>query len=421
MTSPSFRKAILRSKVRSFALFLLVLMTIRAAQAQTFTVLHSFSGPDGYGPEAGLTLDAAGNLYGTTTHGGSQNCGDGGCGTVFKLTHHPSGWILTTLYEFQGGADGAWPRAGVVFGPDGSLYGTTEYGYGAVFNLRPSTNFCRSVTCPWTLTVLHSFTNGADGNTPGYGNLVFDQQGSVYGTTEGGGTFGAGTVFELTHSSGGWSKTVLYNFLTDQSIECSPLGGVIFDGAGNLWGATIGCGGQYGAVYKLSRSGPGWTATLVHQFLDTPYGSTPDGAFPLSSLTLDSTGNIYGTTESGPPAPTCPGLGTVFEINTAGQFSTLHFFPSGSGPECMYESGLLGPVSLDAQGNLYGTQYAEAYGDYGGVYKGGSQGWSELENFPQDSGGLPRGNVAFDANGNIYGTTSLNGPGSGGGVWEITP
>jgi len=396
------------------------------AQSQTYTILHSFSGPDGYNPEAGVTLDAAGNVYGTTFHGGSQNCSNG-CGTVFKLTHRSGGWVLTTLYEFQGGSDSAWPNAGVTIGPDGTLYGTTLgddgglYGYGTVFNLRPPDHICHSVSCPWTMTVLYSFSGGDDGGTPGYGNLVFDRQGNIYGTTANGGDFLAGTVFEVMHSNGGWTESVLYSFLSNPSVECTPLGGVIFDRSGNLWGTTSGCSSQFGAVFELSPSDSGWTASLVHAFHDTLSGGSPDGTTPLASLTLDSSGNLYGTTVQGPPDPNCPALGTVFEINTAGDFATLHFFPSIPQPECMYESGLLGPVSVDTQGNLYGTQYGEAYGAYGGVFERGPLGWSELVNFSADTGTLPWGGVALDASGNLYGTASGAGPGGGGVVWEITP
>lgn len=401
----------------------LAVITGNTAQAQTLTILHTFSGPDGYDPQAGVTLDAAGNLYGTTNSGGSQNCAGGsGCGTVFKLTHRSGGWVLTSLHEFQAGSDGAFPDAGVVFGPDGTLYGTTDsggpYGRGTVFNLRPPANVCHAVSCPWTETVLYSFTGGSDGDIPGAGNLVFDQQGNVYGTTQGGGRYGQGTVFELTRFNKGWTESVIYNFGTNQDVQCGPIGGVIFDRSGNLWGTDSGCNveGEFGTVFELTPSGSGWTATLIHAFQDTFNGNTPDGAFPFASLTLDSSGNFYGTTLIGPPDPSCPSLGTVFEVNAAGEFSTLHFFPPGSGPECMNEVGLTGAVSLDAQGNLYGTQYATPSG-YGGVFEGGPLGWSELEIFPVNSGGLPFGGVALDANGNVYGTTSTNGPD----VWEITP
>ena len=396
------------------------------AQAQTLTVLHVFTGPDGADPQAGVTLDSAGNLYGTTYRGGALYCAGGsGCGTVFNLTHNSSGWVLTTLHAFEAGSDGAFPEADVVFGPDGTLYGTTVnggHGNGTVFNLRPPPTVCRSVSCSWTETVLYRFTGGSDGSTPRSGSLVFDRQGNIYGTTQGGGIYGLGTVFELTQSNGGWTESVIYNFGTDQSLQCSPIGGVIFDRSGNLWGtAAGGCNNQeLGVVFELTPSGSGWTASLIHAFQDTLAGNTPDGAGPFASLTLDSSGNFFGTTITGPPYPACPALGTVFEINAAGQFATLHFFPSPSKPDCDEEIGLTGPVTLDAQGNLYDTQYSEPYGNYGGVFKGSALGWFELENFPVDGGGLPFGSVALDAAGNLYGTTSTN-AGTRGDVWEITP
>src|SRR5579871_210826 len=275
-SSRPFSRQTLQRSLRATACLLLVIGVVAviatiAAQAQTYTVLHTFTGPDGYNPQAGVTLDAAGNLYGTTNRGGSQNCAGGsGCGTVFKLTHHSDGWVLTTLHAFQAGNDGAFPEAAVVFGRDGTLYGTTDnggtYGRGTVFNLRPPATFCQSVSCPWTETVLHIFTGGADGDTPRSGSLVFDQQGNIYGTTQGGGLYGQGTVFELTPSNGGWMESVIYNFGTNQDVQCQPLGGVIFDRSGNLWGTDTGCNveGQFGTVFKLTRSGSGWTATLIH-------------------------------------------------------------------------------------------------------------------------------------------------------------
>jgi uncharacterized repeat protein (TIGR03803 family) len=159
-----------------------------AAQAQTFKVLHTFTGgADGGYPYAGLTMNRAGNLYGTAGGGGNTggNCGNTGCGTVFKLAHVGSGWVFTPIYSFTGGNDGSTPEAGVVFGPDGSLYGTTgyggQYGNGIVFNLKPSPTACKAALCPWTEIVLYSFPAG-DSPLP-LGDVVFDQVGNLYGST----------------------------------------------------------------------------------------------------------------------------------------------------------------------------------------------------------------------------------------------
>ena len=173
---------------------LLVLLTPQPAQAQTFKVIYNFTGgQDGGAPGAGLTMDRAGNLYGTATGGGSS-----GNGTVFKLSHKGSGkgsgWVLAPLYSFQGGNDGATPIARVIFGPDGSLYGTTTYGgiqgcrfgydtCGTVFKLQPPPVACKTALCPWTETVLYRFTGGSDGGHPQNGDLLFDQSGTLYGTT----------------------------------------------------------------------------------------------------------------------------------------------------------------------------------------------------------------------------------------------
>jgi uncharacterized repeat protein (TIGR03803 family) len=140
------------------------------AQAQTFTVLHNFTGPEGARPPAGLTMDQAGNFYGTASLGGYTGGGCyNGCGTVFKLTRKNSGWVLSRIYAFTG-PDGAIPQSRVIIGPDGSLYGTTTYegaeGAGVVFNLRPPVAACKSALCPWTETVLYSFQGGSDGLHP---------------------------------------------------------------------------------------------------------------------------------------------------------------------------------------------------------------------------------------------------------------
>jgi uncharacterized repeat protein (TIGR03803 family) len=216
-----------------------------AAHAETWTVIHSFSGPDGSGPSAGLTMDAAGNLYGTASQGGTHNQG-----AVFKLTHKSSGWIFTPLYSFSG-PDGSYPSSRVMIGPDGTLYGTTTYGgaagYGAVFRLQPPAGFCHSFQCPWTETVLYSFQGGSNGKEPAYGDLVFDQQGNIYGTALEGGIngsncygLGCGVVYKLTRSGNSWTYSLVYSFLGGDD-GAAPYAGVIRDAAGNLYGIVEWC------------------------------------------------------------------------------------------------------------------------------------------------------------------------------------
>jgi uncharacterized repeat protein (TIGR03803 family) len=199
----------------------LALGTALSAAAQTFRVIHTFSGSvDGSTPNATMVMDQAGNLYGTTSYGGAQPA-NAGSGIVFKLAQRNSSWILTPFYTFQGGSDGAYPGAGVVIA-NGVLYGTTSLGgnpgcpagmgCGTVYQLQPQARACPSVLCPWIKTVLYRFTGGQDGANPGYGQLTFDHSGNIYGTTGGGGDVGSGVVYDLTYLSGGWQESVLYSF-----------------------------------------------------------------------------------------------------------------------------------------------------------------------------------------------------------------
>lgn len=419
-----------------------VLTIITGAQlwAQAGTVLHAFSGPDGIEPWAGVTLDSVGNLYGTTAAGGASNpdcpagISDSGCGTVYKLTHKGSAWTLAQLYNFKGGSDSAYPISSVVFGPDGALYGTTQgappyiygptsctqNGCGSVFRLTPPATVCKSVSCPWTKTTLYSFTGGVDGSLPGLGSLVFDASGNIYGTTQFGGAYGAGVVYEVSRSGSGWTETVLYSF-SGHDDGGTPVGGVVFDPSGNLYGTTE-FGGTLndGTVFQLSPSASGWSQTVLHSFLDQTNGNTPDGAYPQASLVFHNS-ILYGTTAYGPGNDY---LGTVFVVNPAeqgGYFATVNGFLYLGGVQ---SPGPLGPVTLDAAGNVYGSQY-ESAGGSGGVYE---IVWAPptfpilgLLSFNGDNGDGPVGNIVFDAHGNLYGTASAVGPNYGGVVWELTP
>jgi len=155
-------RTILRAATGALALAIVFALTIvasQSAQGQTFAVLHSFTGgQDGATPKAGVTMDGAGNLYGTAYAGGA------GYGTVYRLKRSGSNWLFNPLYSFTGGSDGANPEARVIFGRDGALYGTTSAGgndYGTVFKLRPSASACKAALCLWTLTLLYGFEAGA--------------------------------------------------------------------------------------------------------------------------------------------------------------------------------------------------------------------------------------------------------------------
>ncbi|MGC2111634.1 MAG: choice-of-anchor tandem repeat GloVer-containing protein [Candidatus Korobacteraceae bacterium] len=406
------------------AMVVAVLMIVAATQmeAQTLTVLHTFTGNgDGGVPFAGLTIDQAGNFYGTTSIGGA------GYGTVFKLTHLGSSWILSTLYAFQGGNDGGYPYARVVFGRDGALYGTTSgygnnAGYGTVFRLTPPSHPCRSINCPWTETVLYPFAGGADGADPGYGDLAFDAAGNIYGTTMFGGGEGGncspydncGVVFKLSRSGESWTESVLYSFSQVGNAGDVPEAGVILDSAGNLYGTTLlgGTEGQ-GVVFQLTQSGSGWTLTVLHSF-----GAINDGAQPFGGLVIDQQGNLYGTTIFG---TTTQNGGTIYELQPAGgswSYSIVNLIPGSDftiGPEDVF--------TVDAAGNLYATNYSSSRGA-GSVFKlthsGGSWTYTGLHDFTGHDGAYPSGSVVLDAHGNIYGTTSNFEDGYGE-IWEITP
>ncbi len=376
----------------------ILLVTAVVARAQTFTVLHEFTGgADGSSPSAGLTMDRAGNLYGTASLGG-----DGNNGTVFKLSRAGSGWILTTLYNFQGGEDGSTPQARVVFGPDGTLYGTTTggAGFGTVFNLRPSATACKTALCPWTETVLYRFTGGSDGSLPEFVDLVFDAAGNIYGTTFEGGSEGSGVVFELTRSGEGWTESAIYTFncLHD---GCNPYSGVIFDSAGNLFGTnSAGGADSAGTVYELTPSASGWTETTLLSF--GTMGS--EGSTPIGGLIFDSQGNLYGTTLFG---------GTVFELQrngTSWAYSELYAYSGFDGPE--------DSLTMDPAGRLYGTIFG---GNPEVLQLTLSNGQWTQTGFNGSAGSEPVGNVILDASGNVYGTASEGGTYNNGVVFEITP
>jgi uncharacterized repeat protein (TIGR03803 family) len=281
----------------------------------TESILYSFlKGNDGAEPYAGLIMDSAGNFYGTTLLGGS-----GGVGTAFKLAPNGSGgYTESVLYSFTGSNDGAGPRAGLTLDAAGNLYGTTHDGGGAsnlgvVFKLAPNGS-------GYTESILHSFAGVHDGNHP-TASLIIDSSGNLYGTTgevvES--DVNMGTVFKLApNGSGGYTESVLHDFtaIFPQSDGINPAGGLIMDSAGNLYGTTsYGTNNPeqtdltYGTVFKLTPDGTGgYTESLLYNFL-----SGSDGAAPTAGLIMDTAGNLYGTTAGGGAS----NEGTVFKISTS--------------------------------------------------------------------------------------------------------
>jgi uncharacterized repeat protein (TIGR03803 family) len=408
-----------RSVLRCAAFIALVLATSGAtrAQAQTFTVLHTFTdSPDGAVPFAELFRDTTGNLYGTT-HGGG--CTSYGCGTVFKLD--PAG-NETVLYRFgsvPSGLDPQDPYAAPVMDTAGNLYGTTRdsgaFGGGTVFRLDTSGN----------LTVLHSFApGGADGASP-YAGLVLDTAGNLYGTATASVLAPNGTVFKIDTAD---NFTVLHTFT---GPDGAGPGGLIIDAAGNLYGATGGGGSgacpdlagfvaPCGTVFKLDPSG---NETVLYSF---KRGS--DGGNPAAGLLMDAAGNLYGTTLTGGSGTsgTCsgetglPGCGTIFKLDASGNETVLYSFKAGSDGALPY-AGLV----MDALGNLYGTTSEGGPGTCTGrnqvvvgcgtVFKLDPSGnETVLHSFTGSSdGAFPLyGYLVMDTTGNLYGTASSGGFGT---------
>jgi uncharacterized repeat protein (TIGR03803 family) len=379
--------------------------TISFAASQK--VLYSFTATrgDGAEPYAGLLFDANGNLYGTTEYGGPY-----GDGIVFELSPQPSGeWSETVLHTFSW-TDGAHPEANLIFDSAGNLYGTTvfggTYGKGTVFELSPTAG-------EWTETVLHDFS-GSLGDEHPHAPLIFDSSGNLYGTTAG--RPGFGTVFELSPAiDGSWTETTLCDFSDQGGKEngWNPYGGLLFDAAGNLYGTTASGGGHHdGAVFELTPSQDGtWTETLLAHCYFTQCDD------PNAGLIFDSNGNLYGTAVAG-------GLhndGTIFQLSPV----------AGGGwtPKNVYDfSGVNGrypfaSLIIDAHGNLYSTTEAGGANNAGTVFEltQNSRGeWVEgYFSFTGTPYGGSVGSLIFDADGNLYGTTPAGGTYGAGTVFEI--
>jgi len=395
-----------RSHLPTFLLWLLALFPtlflVRSVSAQNFTLLYPFNSSgnlsDGGWPEAGVTRDAAGNLYGTTFFGGAGTGCDiyyDGCGTVYKID---TSGTETVLHNFGGTGDGWNPTARLILDSAGNLYGTTgyggAYGHGTVFKIDTAGNE----------TIIHSFAAGKDGARPNAG-LVEDTAGTFYGTTQYGGQGcdgqGCGTVFRISASG---VETVLYRF-GDVPDGASPLGGVALDSAGNIYGTTW-LGGIYsfGTVYALDTSG---NEKVLHSFAG---GS--DGANPLAAPVLDTAGNLYGSTSSGGTY-----FGTAYMVDRAGNESILYRFTGGLDGAYPY-SHLL----VDASGNLYGNSSQGGVSGTGTVFELTGSSLNVLYGFlGANDGANPVGGLVMDSAGNLYGTTAQAGTYGWGTAFEIQP
>ena len=407
-------------------LVLLALFVCSLAQAQQFSVIHSFTGgADGANPYAALTVDRAGRLYGTTFFGGDGPCndeaGDVGCGVVFRLANSGSGWILTPLYSFKGNAnnDGAGPYAGVAISPRGELFGTTAAGgevmcsvqstpgCGTVFSLTPPASFCRASSCPWTETVLFRFTFGRDGWYP-QGTVALDSIGNLYGTTYyGGDSAQNGTVYELSPSGTDWQENVLYAFAGDNDGG-NPVAGLTFDSSGNLYGTTA----SSGTVFQLAKTESGWTKSTLHAFT-----GEVGGLSPLAGLIFDPAGNLYGAASGGGGGDS----GTVFGLSPSmggWTFETLYGgFSGGTG------AGPRGNLVMDSTGKLYGTTNGSGANQFGSVFElslsNGGWTYTDLHDFNGSDGRYPVGGLVIDGSGNLYGTTTAGGASGYGVVFKI--
>jgi len=325
----------------------------------THTVLYSFTGgSDGGEPYKGVTLDVAGNLYGTAVTGGTGTGCEGGCGVVYELTNSGGIWSQSVLHNFTGGNDGSGPGSGLTLDKHGNLYGTTPTGgakgYGVVYQLKPDGSG------DWKFSVIHTFTGRADGLGGSAGRMILDAAGNLYGTCTVGGVNGDGTVFELSLKQGRWQLTTLYAF-KDQPDGALPYGGLIFDKSGNLYGTTYYAGANdVGTVYELAHSNGAWTETVLYSFK----GGT-DGDDPISTLVSDAAGNLYGTTSDG-GAATC-NCGTIFKMShTGGKWreSVAYRFPGTPGAGFAYNG-----MVADTAGNFYGATVHGGTDNDGAIYQ----------------------------------------------------
>jgi uncharacterized repeat protein (TIGR03803 family) len=381
------------------------------AQTYTETTIHNFSrGGDGDEPAGSLIQASDGNLYGTTYFGGPSSAG-----TVFKISNPTASPTESVIYSFTGGMDGGSPAASLIQAFDGNLYGTTaaggSSGFGTVFRIS-------NLTTSPTETVIYSFAGGADGDTP-QASLIQATDGNLYGTTSVGGSVGDGTVFKISNPSSSPTESVIYNFAGGLDGR-NPYAPLTQASDGNLYGTTEG-GGSIGpgTVFKISNPTTSPTESVIYSFA----GGT-DGNLPAAGLFLASDGNMYGTTVFGGTSVIgSVGYGTVFKIGnptTSPSESVIYSFSGGSDGGNPYAS-----LIQVSDGNLYGTTNSGgSNGSDGTVFKiinpTTSPTESVIYSFTGSDGSFPQASLIQVSDGSLYGTTAYGGSASVGTVFKIT-
>jgi hypothetical protein len=403
----------------------------KTPQPATFTTIYNFAGANSTGlPSGGLIFDAQGNMYGVAE--GQQDT----YGAAFELSPASGGsWTVNTLYSFQNFFDGEYPMANLVFDAKGNLYGVTagggingisqgclSEGCGTVFELSPDGNG------GWQKATIYEFQGGEDGNLP-LGGLVWDAAGNLFGTTEGGGhgnhcdqTMGCGTVFELSPSNGAWIETVLHRFGNGSDGQ-TPSAGLVFDSQGNLYGATV----LGGVINATCYYGCGAIFKLSPRAggpwiekLVHLFTGGNVGTYPYATLVLDPAGNLYGSTGQGGRLND----GIIFELTpTAGggwEELVLHDFRGTDG------NSPAAAVLRDAAGNIFGTTAGGGGENVGVAFElspeiGGKWSFSPLHSFAAATDGAYPNQIILDGQGNLFGTTNEGGANRLGTAFEITP
>jgi len=394
----------------SVGLLLVMLVFASSGVLAREKVLYQFPGGSGGNePQAGLVFDSKGDAYGITYYGGTY-----GWGTVFRLEQSNRGWTEQIIYSFLGSSDGKNPVGNLLIDATGNLYGTTEYGGNGIgcpqgsYNCGGTVFQLAQTNGRWKLLVLYTFcslSSCTDGSNPN--GLTSDKAGNLYGTTAGGGqqcANGCGTVYELSPSHGSWKEKILHAFNNNgDGIHPSPR--ITLDKSGNLYGTTC-CGGGYGdgLVFALKPAKKGWKEVMIYAFDGTSYNN----AFPNGSLTIDSAGNIFGTTPG--YYNQCPtGCGMVFKLSRSnGQWveSAVYTFDGthGANPN----PGFI----LDSAGHFYGSTILGGKSNFGEVFElkpGETWTIKLLYNFTgQGDDASANPGLTFGPGGGLYGTTPGN-------------